>query len=343
MPRVSLPSTLKHLRSYEVLLTQTTESDLRSHYLKLYNQFELNKEKYKTRLMTVYNRFLDENPYLNKDWKKNIPSRHYKDFLYWFGEDDSEMQEYFNFTILCNDLKTLSKNLNWEELDEMLFQVESFIKFMATTQTDLEKIEEYRFQYAKKKVREDNKEWYEEQEEIKKHKQNHHTGYFLRIKAEDGESIEEDLKCKYCKHEYENEIINIQKVREYEAKQEQKREQSIENIPKEEVKYKPYVKPSQEICEDCGFKSHISDEFEYHKYETQHRKAINLKNWFCKECNCQSRTEIEYKNHCETTKHKKNIGELKRPEYVCEKCNYKTLLKHLYDQHCESKKHNENI
>lgn len=330
MPRVTLPSSLKNLKTYEVLLTQTTEADLRSHFKGLFALFEAGKDKYTKRISDVVGMFLDENPYANKDWKKRSPTRHYKESFAWFGENDAEMQEYFSFSNLFSDLNTIVRHYEWEELDDMKFELEKFSTHISSGQNDLLQLESCRFLQAKKQFEEENKEWIEEQAEIKKHKSDHPTGHTLRVQEEEGKPI--DLSCKYCKMDYDKEVTAVKRFRELNP--------SLCSIEPEIIITPPRpIQLVEQVCEDCGFKSHYKSVFEYHKQEPEHKKIIQLKAWYCKYCEVQSRTEIEHKNHMQTKKHSKKVGG--ETEYYCEKCDYKTLLKHLYDQHCEGKKHNE--
>jgi hypothetical protein len=338
MPRVSLPSTLKSLKTYEVLVTQTNESELRLHFESLYAIFELKKDKYMNRIRDAVGLFLDENPYAGKDWKKHQPTRHYKEIFTWFGEDENELQEYHSFSQFYSDVILMHKHFEWDCLEEMKYDLERFKIYMTTGQEDLAKLESMRFNQAKQKFEEENSEWIKEQSEIRTHKNNHLSAYQLRIKKEEGENIDEYLNCKFCKSEYEREVETIKRMREYENSKKESDPNPDPNC--EVVEVVQYVKPPVKTCEDCGFKSSYNSTFEAHKNEAYHKRVVQLKEWYCKDCEVQSRTEIEYKNHIQTKKHEKKINGI--TEFFCEKCNYKTLLKHLFDQHIATKKHLEN-
>jgi hypothetical protein len=198
-----------------------------------------------------------------------------------------------------------------------------------------------RFFQAQKKFEEENKEWIEEQETIKVHKTRHHSGFTLRKMVEDeGANIDEHLECKYCKYEYEKEVESIRRLREYEASVYPTLIKAVEEAPKSERK--PYTKPPEQICEDCGFKSCYKSVFDDHFGEIQHKRIIQLKQWYCEDCLVQCQSRIKYEEHIASPKHKKNIGEIKKPIYTCELCKYTTPFKHHYEQHLESKKHLEN-
>jgi hypothetical protein len=212
---------------------------------------------------------------------------------------------------------------------------------MTSMQNDLKTLEESKFLHAKRTFQEENKEWIEEQRQIGIHKQTHIGGYLIWSKEDQGENIDQYLECVFCKSAYEKEKASMNAAREY-ARRSNLTSYTPDPVEEEE-EVKHHVKPVQQVCEECGFKSFHKFMFGDHIYESQHKRAVQLKAWNCKECDIQCRTEIEYKNHIQSNKHKKKVGEITIPEYVCEKCNYKTLLKHLFEQHCATKKHIEQV
>ena len=332
MPRSSLPSHLKNMQTMEVLLTQTTEDEVRSHIKNLFLAFENSKDKYTKRISSVVTYFSDKNPYLNHNWKKGKPNRLHKEVGSWFGTDENERQEYSKYNSLNKDILLISKNFDWEELDDMKFEFEKFNSHIHTAQEDIFKLEDMCFRQSKNKFEEENKEWVEEQKEIGKHKSCPFSTYELRLMEDEGKSIEEHLKCKYCKINFDRAIEISKKAREYEANK------PLINIVFEEAKVEEVcnVKLPELKCEDCGYKTTNKRVFEEHFKLQSHKLA----SWYCKVCEVQSRTELEHKNHITTKKHEKKVnGE---HEYICEKCNYKTLLKSLFDQHNTTKKHLEN-
>jgi ferredoxin len=323
------------------MLTQTTEDHLRSHCETFFANFEDKKDKYTSRISDAVGIFLDGNPYTDRDWKKHEPTRHYKDLITWFGENEADVQEYMSFQFFLSDLTVLARHFKWDELDDVKFEVEKFISHMVSGQKDLAQLEEMRFTQAKKKFQEENKEWIEEQELLKKHKSSHYSAHYWRTTQEEGGNMEKCLACKFCKEECDREVQKFKETREYEVKQRELHPEFYiikTDIVKKEVQ-ELYISPVEKSCEDCGYKTNNSAAFEVHKHQPDHKRAVQLKAWYCEACDVQSRTELEYKNHIITKKHEKKInGET---EYHCEKCNYKTLLKHLYDQHCTTIKHKE--
>lgn len=326
-----MPSQLKNMHTMEVLLTQTTEDEVRSHITNLFLAFENSKDKYTKRISSVVEYFLDNNPYLTHNWKKGKPNRLHKEIGSWFGYDEDERQEYSKFSQLNHDILLISKNYGWDELFDIKYSLERFNSHIHTAQEDILKLENMCFIQAKKKFEEENKDWIEEQEQIKRHKASHLSGYELRKKEEEGGDIQEYLECKYCKLDYEKDLELTKKVREYEANKPQ-----INFVYEEPTKIEPQVKLPEIKCEDCGYKTTNKRIFEDHFKLQEHKLA----SWYCKICEVQSRTELEYKNHITTKKHERKVNG--DHEYVCEKCDYKTLLKSLFDQHNATKKHIEN-
>jgi hypothetical protein len=329
------------------MLTQTTEAHLRSHCETFFANFEIKKDKYMSRISEAVGLFLDGNPYTDRNWKKHEPTRHYRDLITWFGEDEADVQEYISFQFFLSDLSLLAKNFKWDELDDMKFEVERFMTHMYSGQKDLAQLEEMRFTQAKKKFQEDNKEWIEEQELLKTHKSSHHTGHYWRIAQEEGESIEECLKCVHCMDELAKEVASLQRTRDYEAKQRELQPEFYvikTVITKKEIQ-EPCVSPVEQLCEDCGYKTKFSTAFEAHKHQPDHKRALQLKSWHCEDCHVQCQSNIKYLEHLESKKHQKNvsINWVAKNEYKCEKCNYETKFKHHYDQHCTTKKHLETV
>ena len=337
MPRSSLPSHLKNMQTMEVLLTQTTEDEVRSHIKNLFLAFENSKDKYTKRISSVVTYFSDKNPYLNHNWKKGKPNRLHKEVGSWFGTDENERQEYSKYNSLNKDILLISKNFDWEELDDMKFEFEKFNSHIHTSQEDIFKLEDMCFRQSKNKFEEENKEWVEEQKEIGKHKSCPFSTYELRLMKDEDKSIEEYLKCKYCKINFDRAIEISKKAREYEANK------PLINFSYEEpTKIEPEVKLPNIVCEDCGYKTTNKIRFQEHLNEPQHKRIAQLKEWYCEVCLVQCQSRVKHDEHLDSPKHKKNIGEIKKPIYTCELCEYTTSTKHHYDQHLESKKHIEN-
>jgi hypothetical protein len=327
------------------MLTQTTEADLRSHCQSFFANFEAKQHKYMSRISNAVGMFLDGNPYEDRDWKKHTPTRHYKDLLTWFGDDEEEMQEYIAFQMFLSDVNIFAKHFQWEELDDVKFELETFMNYMSSGQEDLRKLEEHRFAQAKKKFEEDNKQWIEEQRLLKVHKSSHHSGHLLRVKAEDGENIDEHLACVHCKLDYEYEVERTKSVREYEARQRELKPEFYETKVKQETVSVPCVASVEQTCEDCGYKTKFPASFEMHKNQPDHKRALQLKSWHCEDCHIQCQSQIKYDDHVQSKKHQKNVDVnwIANNEYKCEKCNYETKFKHHYDQHCTTKKHMETV
>ena len=333
MPRLSLPSTLKQLQSYEVLVTQTTEEELKSYFNTYFSVFQSESRKYTNRIDAVLSTFIDGNPYANHNWKKGKPSRYYNEPFAWFGTDDIEMVEYSKFCRFCHDVKILIKEYDWEELNEMEFECEKFITQIAIDQKNLLNFELVRFNQAKTKFEEENKEWVQEQKDISNHKLTH-FGRNLVYKERNGSSIEEDLKCQYCKIEYDKEFEMLQNHLDRQKRMcgDITTKYKSESESESECEFNP-------ICEDCGFKSTDKNEYNEHISNPKHIKMIELQALFCDACSIQCQTIAKFKEHIETSKHKKNTKVIEVKSYECEKCQYKTTLKHHYNQHINTQKH----
>lgn len=362
MPRLSLPTQLKSLKSYEVLLTQTQEDELLDFYTGRITWFHAIKEKYTQNIANVLNMFMDENPYSDHNWKKREPTRYYNEPFIWLANDD-EITEYFKIGSLIHDLTIIAKTFEWENIKDWLFELEKFQRGISSDQTNLLQLEANRFNYAKKKFEDENKEWIEEQKVLQIHKERHPTAFMLFQQYEANNNLQ--LDCIHCKSSLKTEINTIEKFRLTEhITNHLSNEQMIQRIengigvsyftttcklcfdqcerlqvePKQTIECTVLkTKNTEQICPDCEFTSTHKSLFILHFSEPQHLKAMKIKELHCTACGVQSRTQVEHNNHIATKKHLNTVNGTK--EYHCETCDYTTLLKHLFEQHNNTKKH----
>jgi len=331
MPRSSLPSALKNIKSCEVLLTQTTEEDLWTMLLSKYKVFETLKDSYVTCASNQFGELLDGNPYdhvTKIEERLNTPT--------WVQENNCD--QYFSFSILLRDLILCAKNLEWDQKPEFLdmqYELEKFNTMMASYQKDIEGLENIYYTKWVTKRKE------ERQEKERIDRLNNPHKYHQSIHSwEELFASKDFIPEAYRKDSLERYEIskNCSQCQEIEAKRTQidKLEDDIAEIKKVvHTINKPYIAEKFE-CKDCEFETHVKSLHYSHMHSTEHRKILKLKEWFCEKCNSQSRTQTEWDNHIQTNKH---LNKSDSNEYVCEKCEYKTKLKHLYDQHCNTKKH----
>lgn len=362
MPRPTLASNLKNLRTYEVLVTQTTEDDLWSHFCKEFETFDSRIYKYYSRLSDAVDYYVRKNPYAKFNWKNGPPQRKFKDFMDWFGDNEAEITEYFRLGYLINDLRLCDKEFGWSSDDElcpqyydMFNEAEKYQHMIHDGIKDLENLEGARYNSAKKQWEEANKEWLEEKNLKYTHDQFHKLKeYYVELMKRDAGArawYEErgipnnEETCKHC-------IAQIKAKEEYELKQKLKEEeeerQKLEKEKAEEVQIiETIVRPTiTYTCDDCKYSTTSKSAFTYHESGKEHKKVIKTKSLTCEACKIVSRTDIEHQHHLTTMKHKKMIGEVIQKEvkeYRCEICNYTAHLKQHLENHMGSKKHMNNV
>ena len=343
MPRKSLPPGIKMMKGFNVVLTETTEEELRDYIrataLKFEKCFDAINEKQNKFLDLV----IDENPYAGMNWRK--PVKHL-DWMDWIGTDDKYIalmkviMDFKHDFFLCVDV------FNWEESD-IQFMIEKYGNI-----NDKEKEftiwERLRAKQSRTEWELKDAEWITENN-LKQEHLNHKTRSeweieFKKIEAEMGLAFlkrwfptgipNTDETCKFCiaKHNFYKKGELVSKEHELEQLR----------LDEEWQKEKASKKQEQEKlrCECCNFSTFISEVYDMHMESKEHQKQELISSLYCKTCKVQSRTKMEYQFHISTNKHKYATGELeKQTEFHCEKCNYKTNLKQHFDKHCTTKSH----
>ena len=343
MPRKSLPPGTKMMKGFNVVLTETTEEELRDYIrataLKFEKCFDAINEKQNKFLDLV----IDENPYAGMNWRK--PIKHL-DWMDWMGTDE----KYIAFIKVIMDFKhdfSLCVDVfNWEEPD-IQFMIEKYGNI-----NDKEKEftiwERLRAKQSRTEWELKDAEWIAENN-LKQEHLNHKTRSeweieFKKIEEEMGLAFlkrwfptgipNTDETCKFCiaKHNFykKGELVSKQhELEQLRLDEDWQREKRL--IKEEQDKLK---------CECCNFSTFNSEVYDMHMESKEHLKRDLLKRTYCKVCEIQCRTETDFEIHIQTKKHKYATGELeKQTEFYCEKCNYKTNLKQHFEKHCTTKSH----
>ena len=320
MPDSILPSELKNIKTFGVLVTKTTEEDVEMALAKAYIEYLRLKEDFLANASSEYGKYLDGNPYNDHDFKTPLEEL----IIPWLK---NKSQYFVKIVHLRNDFSLCAKHLKKEY--PQIEDLENFINQMLTYNKDYELLDKmYR--------RDAYLNWRDKKAQLKKDdmKKNPHK-YHMSIqdwddliardpdanKMLDGpEKYKEVMACPLC---IEVEVKRIEKMTER------------DNIP---ARIEENVEDYKEcdICEFIG-KSYA---FERHFEHTQHLTAVHLRNLYCEKCETQCRTEKELQTHNKSSKHIKLNSEKVTITYSCEKCNYSTLFKQVYENHCKTKKHN---
>lgn len=354
MPRHSLPPQMKKFRSFDILLTQTTEDEIWNFFETSMREFEAKSKQYITILETFVDQNKQCNPYSSDMFTGyDIPSR--ISLMNCFGEQETfDMFEFDKkFGKLQKDLELCEDLFEEEYKCELIFDWNKNItNYQSNKQylgIELKYIDDQNYEKTKAKVVEKRRKQKEEQDRKNKHSNHSFEESEYSYLAYD-RVIYYLPDCEYCmnsKQKYDEKKDEIEKrLKEDKEREELYRKQEEELKAKEielEEKRKEIFSNLKELCcEDCGFKTHSKYEFDLHNKTREHISKTKLKQWFCESCGTQARTEVEWTFHKNTKKHKIATGEIKdNNELHCEVCNYTCNLKHHFDQHCKSKKHIE--
>lgn len=365
MPRPTLPNELKDIGMMEVLLTHHTEENLWDFYK---NKGELVEEVTDT-IRKAKDRWLekvfDRNPYNDHNWRKGRPARLDKsNWMKYLTEEDTE--KYHSLRYLMKDLHICNKVFNWAEtkpeFDDIKWSTERLFTMSSDTM-EFELYENLRYNQAKEKWEEEDKEWIEEQKVITYHKTHHRPKgwkeehwdkmdeFERNWHIRGGYDLEYHEECKYCVKEQEDKERRERELIEYEEREAKRIEEAdrkwreqreAERRAKEEERARiPVVTYHCDVCNYTTQSSYLWDE---HTDSRPHKTMKNMKDWYCKECEIQCRNLGDWTAHLQTKKHKYNVGEMKKQtEYHCEKCNYTTGHRQNFDKHLTTKAHLEKV
>ena len=315
MPRLTLPASLKHLRTYEVYLTITTEDELWSHFKEMYAIYDTRMDIYYERVHSMVKYLMKENPYKGKSWRKEPPEHLNLDYECWFGTNEGEQKEYSRFQWLMYDLEMCDKEFGWSKRDDyfesyanMLFTAKKYRELIREEEDDIKRWEKSRYLEAKKDWIARDREWIEEDEKYQKHLSSHHKtkswwenemkcnpamASSYHMKDFDISQVPENYAdtCKWCAAR--KPIVHVVEVEET-------------STPTQLVEVKP-KKHTLLTCSDCGISTSSKMSMEIHLNSRDHKRTVTIKSRFCDICNIQSRTDMEYQTHCNSQKHIKKV------------------------------------
>ena len=351
MPRPSLPSHLQRMTTYDVLLTQTTEEDLKNHFQASVLEYEARWKPYADELERCVSDAFTHNPYLGRSWRKSGPTRLYPKGHEWNRMDssnDAEVKKYFWIYEFAFDFRRCINEFKWEQFEDDLHMISRCLDTMKSGEDELKRYDERNYANAKKDWEMRDAEWIAN-EKLRREHENHHprawwVAYFERDpdakKWYKGVIPDNEDTCSLCVYEKEVEARRQQEEAEENARQEEEArieaEREAEEKAQREAERKS--KPVQHYhCEGCEYHTTSSFNYDVHLKSTEHK----VKARFCKGCNYQCRSDVEYATHIGTNKHKKVAGEVVvvSKSYHCETCNYTTHRKDAFDRHLASKSH----
>lgn len=348
MPRKSLPPGIKMMKGYDVVLTETTEEDLRKYIHENIGTFKTCHSMINNKQNKFLDQLIDGNPYAGMSWRKLVKRLEWID---WMG---TEQEKYFKLLKIIMDFKhdyTLCvKIFEWEEPD-IQFMIEKY-GTINDKENEFVNYERLRAKQSRTEWELKDAEWISENK-LKQDHSNHKTRKeweieFKQIEEEMGLAFlnrwfpngipNTDETCKFCIAK-----LNLSKKAEVVLK-EQELEQEQKNKEWRKQKEADQKEREKLNCTCCNFSTFSSEAYDLHLDSKEHQKRELLKKTYCKCCEIQCRTETDYDIHIQTKKHKYAIGELeKQTEFHCEKCNYKTTFKQHFEKHCGTKAHIEKV
>lgn len=367
MPRASLPSYLKRLTTYDVLLTQTTEEELLTHFENESKTFEERWKPFADALSCAIEKLYDNNPYIGHNWRRGPPDRLYNKGIGWFELNDETFEKYSRLSSLRNDMAICEKEFKWSQKHDwvsgFLYLLEQARKREIEETQDLQARDELCFQKARRDWTERDAEWIAKETERKNHKHHYPKEYYEELFRKDKDAVKfykgvipnHEETCRLCvedrekrearqKQEEAEEMERRQKEAEEreQARLEEERREMLRKERERQAEQQWCVKPAKR-CDFCDYETKSETHWIYHCASKDHIYKEKQASLYCKVCDIQCSHRLQYDTHIASNKHKKLAGEIKEPSLHCEACNYTATTKQNLEIHCRSKKHQRNV
>lgn len=345
MPRPCLSTHLKNCKTFEVLLTKTTEEELLAHFASAYAVYEDRWRPYHERVDECVKQNYEDNPYRQLNWRKGTPKRKYTKGWEWQVLTPDNVENYAWLTSIRGDLLRCSQEFTWNTTQPWTVEFEARMQRCTDTLTYNEKelmvIDERNFEVAQQEWQTTDAEWIACEARAKAHRGHHPRAYYLELFAKDKSAEEwymrrggmptDDETCELCIRQAQTKPITIEV---YEEEQNHEQVVEVPTLP-------PQPSPTRtHVCDTCEYTTTNGWRFKLHMDSKEHAFIVKQKSLYCSHCSIQSRTQIEHAHHLTTNKHKKAAGELVVPTvWRCEPCGYSASLKQQFETHCKSKKH----
>jgi len=355
MPRVALHSALKNLRTYEVLLTETTQEELWEHFSRFFSTYKERFSVYIDMVTEKDHEIYCKNPFLRNHWRNGSPEMLYQDkhpapFLL---DTEDGFENYDRFRLAMRDLEYCMKYLHWNDDEEYkalckqwVEEYQEHTKLLRSAMEELARTELAAFQTAKRRWEEDDKEWILLQKSKQEHSRHHPRSYWVELFATDewakrrydGIIPDNEETCEMCKSEIAR---KANETRLFHLRLQQEKEEDEEWLRQHKAKkeLRNFIPTIQHECKLCEFQTENGEFYDLHLTSKDHVSRVRLNALRCNACSTQCTSQKAYDAHCGTAKHKKIVNDGSEKKFVCEPCNYTTDLKQRYDQHCATQKH----
>lgn len=359
MPRTSLPTHFKEMRTYPVQLTKTTEEDLKSHMKSMCESYqakvqpELNEQSRILNLLTHEN-----NPYKNHKWRKGHPERRFKSGFDQNNITEEKADQLYASLNVERDFRMCLREFKWTDdwVVEFNRRVDDTRDRIRRNIAEIKDLDELMFYCAKKQWEDSDAEWIAREKMRKSHVHHKPKSYYIQLfkidkdaeRYHQGVIPDNEDTCEFCIQEKKVNEAREEAMRKEEEEYERQCEELREEERRREEERKKQEKPvelKEHTCEYCNFKTMYEAVFRAHTMTQDHERIVKQKQLYCKHCDHQCRNNIEYENHIRTNKHKKNAGLVSTEPSVfeCEACGYSSVFKHHYENHIKSKKHQQKM
>lgn len=358
MPRPTLPTHFKDMRTYSVQLTKTTEEDLKEHMKSSCERYEMVVREEIDEQNRILRILTDTNPYSNSKWRKGRPER-----IYERGydrrsvrEEDLPQREWVVY--LAREFGWCMREFKWEDewAIDFAYTIERLNSMRTGNVEEIKTLDHVLYHRAEREWKQADAEWIMYDEKRKAHQSHRPKSYYIHLFTIDkdaeafykGTVPDDEDTCELCiaekKHREERE--EVQRAYERQQKEEERAYEEERQAERRvcRVNSQPHTL-SEHTCELCTYTTTSEKLFDIHLTTKAHQQKERQEELYCTACSCQCRTKLEYDHHLGTTKHKKNAGLVPTEPmtYSCEACAYSTQFKHHYDNHTKSKKHIQNI
>jgi hypothetical protein len=381
MPRPTLDQRLSKVRTFDVLLTKTTEKELWEHFVTGLDRHEAYYRTTRDLLDSAAEEARDKNPYTNiYDWRRGHTDhkrkihRRYEKAWWYYGDDEEKSAQNEWFLSFFRDMELCGRVFEWDtkkpEFPSILYQVTRMKEEIYKMGDELVEQDKDNYEAAKKWWYEVDAEWIKEYGVKKAHASHKKRWEWeLRIRNRSDSEVEWLSRGRWCK---ENDIWNsydgcplclaspehqvtlVEKeardaeeaVREEQERQERiarEKAQEEEERQKRIAEYASRPKPTKHKCEACDMTLHGDTAWDLHCGSKDHIRNEKYRSWYCSTCPFQARSEIEYRFHLTTKKHLGVVEPKAEETYECKPCGYSCALKQHLTQHQRSKRHQTNM
>lgn len=366
MPRASLPSSLKQLYTYPVLLTKTTEEELLKYFEEESQTFEERWKPFQTILTDAINELHRDNPYRRHNWRRGIPKRMFPQG-HIPTQSEEELERYEKITFLGFDLKRCDTAFHWSDTHEwvrdFLYKLESLRQQQNDNRTELMELDQLCFYKAQKEWEAKDADWIVNENKRKEHMGHHPREYWEELFRTDKDAEryhkgiipDNDETCELCikfrKEREEQAKIEAEKEeRRRKQEEEEREEERLAQERRERERKEREARAEQEWlerpvkkCDACNFQTRSETTWLYHCASADHVYNEKKKALYCPVCDIQCSHRLQYDAHITSNKHKKKAAGETECNLHCDLCNYTATTKGNLDIHCKSKKHQRNM